>query len=445
YKYHIWSQEIIDRLFNGIEYESEMNFLSKVLGNMRFTKKITNEHSFVTIHILVTLFIEEVSKELDIDLTQDKELFTNLSNHMFDILNNSYSQNIESQELKYVMEKNYSVVSAIKNNVYVFENYISRQLSMIEIGYLSLHILASLEKEKILKRELRVLLICNSGIGTSRLLKTRLDNHYVFNIVDILSVYELEIYDISNIDLIISTVQLDKDISVPYAQVGVHLNEQDLKIINSTILKIKKETSFLQKQNNIQKQDILQHIQPYFSGYKDLYEQVESLIQDYFRGKVEEEQKNLSDFLNEDMILLDEEANDWHQVIVKSIMPLEKKGMVTNHFKDEIIQSVENYGDYIMISDNVVFPHAGFEQGAKLTGVTFARFTTPTYISDPQKTIDMAFGLSASDNKKHVKALFTLVELVNNPDFKNKLMNAKEKKDIIHIIKEFESCQKEGK
>ncbi|KAE8558669.1 BglG family transcription antiterminator [Paenibacillus polymyxa] len=78
-----------------------------------------------------------------------------------------------------------------------------------EIGFLVMHFGASLERLRQLQREVRAIVVCTSGIGSSRLLATRLAKELPqIKIVDRASWYEATRIPKEDYDLIISTVEL---------------------------------------------------------------------------------------------------------------------------------------------------------------------------------------------------------------------------------------------
>ncbi|MDO7908152.1 BglG family transcription antiterminator [Paenibacillus sp. JX-17] len=78
-----------------------------------------------------------------------------------------------------------------------------------EIGFLVMHFGASIERMRQLRREVRAMVVCTSGIGSSRLLATRLAKELPqIQIVDRVSWYEAARIPDESYDLIISTVDL---------------------------------------------------------------------------------------------------------------------------------------------------------------------------------------------------------------------------------------------
>lgn len=81
-----------------------------------------------------------------------------------------------------------------------------------EIGYVTMHFLASLERLKTKTQKLNALLVCASGIGTSRMLMAKLKKIPQLNVITAASVLKIdEMKEKYQLDLIISTVPLQRD------------------------------------------------------------------------------------------------------------------------------------------------------------------------------------------------------------------------------------------
>ncbi|MEC0124729.1 BglG family transcription antiterminator [Paenibacillus pabuli] len=81
-----------------------------------------------------------------------------------------------------------------------------------EIGFLVMHFGASIERLRVLKREIRAVVVCTSGIGSSRMLSSRLSKEIPeIRIVDSVSWYEAARIPKTDYDLVLSTVDLPMD------------------------------------------------------------------------------------------------------------------------------------------------------------------------------------------------------------------------------------------
>ena len=86
----------------------------------------------------------------------------------------------------------------------------------------------------------KVILVCNSGFGTSLFLKKRIEDKLEnIEVADVVSAKDLKGYDLSNINFIVSTVKLENIKNVIY--VNVMLNEEDIQNINRKVYGIDNE------------------------------------------------------------------------------------------------------------------------------------------------------------------------------------------------------------
>jgi len=110
-----------------------------------------------------------------------------------------------------------------------------------EIGYLTLYYQLGLEE--CYSERKRVLVVCHSGYGTSKLLSTRLKRYFPeFEIIESTSANRLMNRKLDDIDFIISTVPLDLE-SNSFLLVSTFLNEHDIKNISEFLLNNKERFS----------------------------------------------------------------------------------------------------------------------------------------------------------------------------------------------------------
>lgn len=113
-----------------------------------------------------------------------------------------------------------------------------------EVSYILSYFIS--EDEKISETiKINTIVVCHSGYGTSQLLSTRLEKSFNnINVVDVIASNSIVNMDLSDIDLIVTTVDLNIERS--YLMVSAFLNEIDKKNIKNHIYNIleNKRTSF---------------------------------------------------------------------------------------------------------------------------------------------------------------------------------------------------------
>jgi transcriptional antiterminator len=186
---------------------------------------------------MVDFLLIEISKKLP-PLEGDLEILKlDLLRH-FAASNTRQLMNLPNENLLLPQIKSrYSDVFAIVKQVTPqIQKKFHITLSEDEIGFITLYIKRSLEKEEQL-REAKVMIVCNTGRGSSKLLATRIMNNFPeLHIVAMSSYYDLKefVHIMEDVDLIISTVPLEQ-IEKPYVVVSPFLTEIELIKVKEAI------------------------------------------------------------------------------------------------------------------------------------------------------------------------------------------------------------------
>lgn len=215
----------------------------------------------------ITKLLEVIYEEYNFDLRQDAILKKDLFNHFSSILS---SKNI------YMNKKN-PLLNTIKTNFPLpFEitltstaKVFSEALTEDEIGYISLHIGAAIERcFTSMYQKKRVVLVCGSGIATTRMLEARLQTFFNSKIVIVnkISYAEFMHYDFANIDFVISTIPIQSD-NIPVEIVDFTLKNTDIEKISKRLSHMDKKANFvakffdkqlfIHKSNEVTKEDVL--------------------------------------------------------------------------------------------------------------------------------------------------------------------------------------------
>lgn len=144
----------------------------------------------------------------------------------------------------------------------------------------------------------------------------------------------------------------------------------------------------------------------------------------------------LSDLLDESLVQLNVKVKDWEDAVRKATAPMLAEGKITQGYVDDIVEGVHDLGPYIVITEHVALPHARPESGALESAIGITTLKTPVeFGSESNDPVKYLFPLSAKDNDSHLSALQSLVELLSDPDFFEKLdacTTAKAVVDLVH-------------
>ena len=117
----------------------------------------------------------------------------------------------------------FNIVKQILEEQTIYPNF--QKLSDDELAYIAVYFQVALEKRTLQKR---VGIICSTGVGTSHLLAARVKRAFPeWKIIDIVSSNHANKFNSDNVDLILTTVKLDKN-DVPCILVSAIFSDVDI-------------------------------------------------------------------------------------------------------------------------------------------------------------------------------------------------------------------------
>jgi len=228
--------ERLERTFDIVIPEEEIGYITMHLrgAKVRYDNKVGIKDENVEVAMLVRTLITNVEKLLHTTLSDDS-LFQGLLAHLQPTLYRLDQKMRISNPLLENIKEDYAELFAVVQKA-VELTLVNRDVPEEEIGYLVLHFGSALNDKKITK-DLKLLIICSSGIGTSKMLAAKIINQIPsLSEVKTASVFELKNISIDEYDAILSTIPLE-DISRDYLVVNPILNDKDLEEVKSYLQK----------------------------------------------------------------------------------------------------------------------------------------------------------------------------------------------------------------
>ena len=247
-----------------------IQFLVKILKTCRLIEQLSylNDKYSYTLVYKISLLIKYVSEKMNVDFTQDTNLFSGLIAHVESAIKRHQMNLTEkNDELQDFVLKNYNeLYLVIKSELLVVFDEI--MFNSTELSYIVIHFASSYE-QIYRKNFIRALVICASGIGSSKILGSQIRK----NIPEIKNL-EYTIPSkvtkslINNYDVVISSIELEQD--VDYLLIPTILKEKDINLIREKILSSR---SF--KRNNTVKRENIVNIDKFNSACRIILKNTE--------------------------------------------------------------------------------------------------------------------------------------------------------------------------
>jgi len=133
------------------------------------------------------------------------------------------------------------------------------------------------------------------------------------------------------------------------------------------------------------------------------------------------------------------DAQDWRDAIRAAGSGLVASGSTTGEYTDQMIETVERLGPYIVIAPGLALAHSRPSAAVVRTGLSWAGLAHPVPFghahNDP---VRLVVGLAATDHSAHSEALAHLAQLVSIPEVLDALTSAPSVSEVRRIITDYE-------
>ncbi|SCS42871.1 BglG family transcription antiterminator [Staphylococcus caeli] len=368
--------------------KSEAAFITLHLLGAKTSEITQQDEEMDDLEILVAQLIERMSGTLGLDLMSDTKLHTGLIVHLRPALHRLKFDMTHDNPLKLEIIKQYSqLITALEHHLWGIEENYQIHFNEDELTYIVLHFASAIERISTKNApKIKVVLLCGSGIGTSQLLKSRIRHIYPeLDIVDAYSIYEIDekVLKHEGVDYIISTVPFQQT-TVPVINVTPFLNQEDRKQLNKIV----------------------------------------NLSREKYVNEVRGTGPTLAQVLPESRLLTQQVAHNRDDAIKRSVSLLVNEGVVDEAYTTAIIQQLEAFGPYMVISPHIALIHANHDYVKQSVGFSLIHFKDGIHFShetyDPVKVI---ITLATKQPQIHLNALRQLSELIMDSEARDKMLS----------------------
>lgn len=319
------------------------------------------------------------------------------------------------------------------------EEYLGVDISEHEISYIVIHYAVALRKyAQKNNKKTKVLIVCGTGIGTSKMLSSYICENFEVEVVGTMASRNILKNKNLKYDYIVSTIDVADLKEEEYIKVSPLMNENDYKKLNKYFMaKPKKHYA----NNN----DVVNRLMNIIHKYCDVKNEDQLKYEIMFQLNKNDQNLisnkniyNLKDFIKKDNIKLKVDCVDWKQAIKKGCLPLINLGYIKTDYCIGIIENIKNLGPYMVITPGICLAHTNLPSSVNKTCMSIInlKHSVNFYnkLNDPVKLI---FTFATTNKDVHLNALSQFMEIINNRNDRNTLMNTSSKDDILDILNRY--------
>lgn len=239
------AEEICDQLKEAFHIRiprGEIGYITAHLSSARIwsnAERVNQNIESINLRQLIKEMIAQVEQRIGITLHDDEQLMEDLCNHMAPAISRlSMGVRIENPQLESIREEYPEIMQATKDASHILCQATGLdEIPDAEISFLAMHFGAAMEKKLQQMKTISVMVVCPTGVGTSRILEASLKKNFsCIHVHGTISAFHIDTEQLKQqgIDLIISTVTLTTDF--PWICVSPILQAQDRRQIESMLI-----------------------------------------------------------------------------------------------------------------------------------------------------------------------------------------------------------------
>ena len=219
---------------------NQIDFIKEYIKKYKIKKeKPISEDEQLLIRKAIKEFCRDLNIATSINLSHDKIFEECLFNHICNLYKradlgiNQYEITAGEIKLKYPFA--FELGKIAKKTI---EKNLNMEISEDEVENIALHIGGALERidKRDEKKVYKTIIVCTSGVGTSMLIKSKLENIFKgkLEIIKVIPSYLIDYINVLDIDFVISTVEVNLE-NVNVIKVSPMLTDKEIKLIEKYI------------------------------------------------------------------------------------------------------------------------------------------------------------------------------------------------------------------
>lgn len=357
-----------------------------------------------------------------------------------------YQYHIEGNILNMILPHHSYLFEITRHAMVPFEEMFHILIPQEEMAYITILFGGWMTKEgtlDFLEKKRRAIVVCTNGISISNFLFLKLKEAFP-ELEFLCSLSSRQFYEYhKEYDVVFATVHLDT--AVPQFLVKPIMDDNDLhnlrkkvfnELLNKTIYEVNSAS--------------LLHVIGKYVDVKDrkgLLTALKSYLGETTQEMVLTEHchqmdtNNLHDLLTPETVHIAEHELTWMEAIQTASEPLLRNGCITTKYIENMIYSVKYDKPIWTIADGLLLAHASVEEGVNALGMSLLKLPESICFNGYMEAVIVV--VMATPNREiHLKALYALIDIVENEDDFNRMKSTDSISEILDIISKerYEVC-----
>lgn len=372
----------------------------------------------------VRKLLNEVKKILALDVIWTEKFILNLKNHLLSsYFRIKFDFPALNHQLLDIKVKYFYLFSNIKNIISSIEIEPFDGMRDEEIGFVTAYIGGQLNKNKFMSEEKNIIIVCPQGRAVSNHLLLQIQKEFPdINVVGTYSIDQLGSI-VTDYDYIITTVEL-KDLE-NVLKVNPIMSKLDISKLEKYFGDSKYNESLVDQ--------ILKIVQKYSTIHSQ--EKLKEAIQEKIDKQVIAKgyEPMIHELITKEKIQIKKSVNNWEEAIEIAAQPLLDDESINKEYIKKMIESVYEYGPYIVLKEGFALPHASSNSGVNKLSMSMLSLEEPIDVLG--KEADIFIVLATVDNNSHLKALASLTKIISDDEAFDSLRKATTVDELYKIIK----------
>lgn len=390
-----------------------------------------------TLYGVICHFLLEVGGELHVGLLSDDLLVKSLLSHIRNMGNwrsGAFDNRQDYASVKVFVQ----VQSVAEKKFYILEKFLQYQMTESMKDSIIIHICAALLRSRDNSHVCSVILSCPGSMATSKYIEAQLKRYFNLNVVDILTTRQVERAggQFENVDFIVSTVEIHGS-ALPVAVVSPLLTLEDIGKLQRMAFQRGRH-----EQPETQRQYIL--MSRLYSIYQNadaqtilrLNEELSALLH-RFPGVLPDQPRRfaLLDMLKQKYIKLTGPAMEWRQAMKEASEDLLRDGYFDAGYVAQAIENVEEYGNYIIVSNGIALAHASREAGVYNDGLSLLLVRDGIRFEDGD-VVYLLFFFSQKGDTDYLDLFKEIIKLGENPEYIDRFRQLENTAEVYRLMEE---------